>query len=126
MLLNNPSDRNCSPLNDRTSSRDTPTNTVKEKHDVGVSVLGKEPNRLVQAIRDIRHRGIEKLNIPLPKICVVGDQSTGKSSLIEGLSGIKVPRGGDTCTRVSLRTVRRAFRYVLIVPVSTRDQPNTY
>ena len=35
----------------------------------------------------------------LPKIYAVGDQSTGKSSVIEALSGIKLPRGEDTCTR---------------------------
>ena len=54
---------------------------------------------LVKRIQNLSHLGIEDSNITLPKICVVGDQSTGKSSLIEGISGIKVPRSAGTCTR---------------------------
>lgn len=54
---------------------------------------------LVKKIQELRHLGIEDSNIALPKICVVGDQSTGKSSLIEGISDIKLPRSAGTCTR---------------------------
>ena len=36
----------------------------------------------------------------LPQIAVIGSQSTGKSSLIESISGIKLPRTSGTCTRV--------------------------
>ena len=50
----------------------------------------------------MRHLGVEDLVIPLPKIVVVGDQSTGKSSLIEGISEIKVPRRAGVCTRCPL------------------------
>ena len=52
----------------------------------GLQVLGAEMKRLVQGIRDLRSLGIDGIDEPLPKICVVGDQSTGKSSLIEGIS----------------------------------------
>lgn len=58
-----------------------------------------EMKSLVQKIQDLRHLGIEDSKIVLPKICVVGDQSTGKSSLIEGISEINVPRDTGTCTR---------------------------
>lgn len=57
---------------------------------------------MVKRIQDLSHLGIEDSNIALPKICVVGDQSTGKSSLIEGISEIKVPRSSGTCTRCPL------------------------
>jgi len=40
---------------------------------------------------------VEDLDLPHPKIVVVGDQSTGKSSLIEGMSEIKVLRSAGTC-----------------------------
>ncbi|KAJ7185818.1 P-loop containing nucleoside triphosphate hydrolase protein [Mycena filopes] len=35
----------------------------------------------------------------LPKITVIGNQSAGKSSVVEAISGIKVPRDAGTCTR---------------------------
>ncbi|MCJ1478410.1 hypothetical protein MMC13_007090 [Lambiella insularis] len=70
-----------------------------EKPDVGLEALARDPQRLIQAIQNLRHLGIETLGVSLPKICVVGDQSTGKSSLIEGMSGIKVPRNDGVCTR---------------------------
>ena len=67
---------------------------------VGLQVLGKGVKHLVSAVQELRHLGVEDLDLPLPKIVVVGDQSTGKSSLIEGMSEIKVPRSSaGTCTR---------------------------
>ena len=38
-------------------------------------------------------------NIELPKIVVVGDQSSGKSSVLESITGISLPRGTGTVTR---------------------------
>lgn len=58
---------------------------------------------LIRKIQDLRSLGIEDRNIALPKICVVGDQSTGKSSLIEAISEIKVPRSEGACTRCPLQ-----------------------
>ncbi|KAF3451352.1 hypothetical protein FNV43_RR07447 [Rhamnella rubrinervis] len=40
--------------------------------------------------------------IELPTIVVVGDQSSGKSSVLESLAGISLPRGRGICTRVPL------------------------
>jgi hypothetical protein len=38
-------------------------------------------------------------DIDLPQIAVTGQQSAGKSSLIESISGITLPRASGTCTR---------------------------
>jgi hypothetical protein len=46
--------------------------------------------------------GMQNMKIPLPKIIVLGEQSTGKSSVIESISGIKTPRSTGTCTRCPL------------------------
>ena len=40
-----------------------------------------------------------QLDIDLPQIAVIGNQSAGKSSLIEAISGITLPREAGTCTR---------------------------
>lgn len=40
-----------------------------------------------------------QVDIDLPQIAVIGAQSAGKSSLIESISGITLPRAAGTCTR---------------------------
>ena len=73
--------------------------------DTGETVPGKKMARGVKKLMDtinrLRQLGIEDLVVSLPKIVVVGDQSSGKSSCVEALSEIKVPRFTNTCTRVS-------------------------
>ncbi|CAK48306.1 uncharacterized protein An11g02390 [Aspergillus niger] len=64
-----------------------------------INLIASDMKELVRKIQDLRHIGIEDKMIVLPKICVIGDQSAGKSSLIEGMSEIKVPRSAGTCTR---------------------------
>ncbi|KAI4724096.1 hypothetical protein E4T49_08160 [Aureobasidium sp. EXF-10728] len=73
-----------------------------QDHAPQLDLLGRPVQRLVQLIKDLEQLGVETRNLPLPKIVVVGDQSAGKSSLIEGISGIKVPRSDGTCTRCPL------------------------
>lgn len=86
--------------------------------DHGLHIVGRGVKKLIKGIQSLRKLGVEGLVDPLPKIAVVGDQSTGKSSLIEGIryiihnqgplyrvlkfdgSGIKVPRKAGCCTRV--------------------------
>jgi GTP-binding protein EngB required for normal cell division len=63
----------------------------------------------IAQIQELRDIGIESRSLPLPKICVVGDQNVGKSSVIEAISGIKVPRGESTTTRCPMEiNLRRA------------------
>lgn len=38
-------------------------------------------------------------HIPLPQLVVVGDQSSGKSSVLEGLTNLPFPRDSGLCTR---------------------------
>ncbi|KAI4256668.1 MAG: hypothetical protein LQ352_001986 [Teloschistes flavicans] len=76
--------------------------TIDSDSDAGLELLGQGMKAFVTLVQDLRELGVEELVLPLPKICVLGDQSTGKSSLIEGISGIKVPRSAGTCTRCPL------------------------
>ncbi|KAK0476320.1 P-loop containing nucleoside triphosphate hydrolase protein [Armillaria novae-zelandiae] len=56
----------------------------------------REVMELYRALQDL---GAGSLLTTLPKIIVIGGQSTGKSSLVEAVSGINVPRDSGTCTR---------------------------
>lgn len=51
----------------------------------GLEILGRRAKELICSIQKLRQLGIENLGLPLPKIALIGDQSTGKSSLIEGI-----------------------------------------
>ncbi|CAK9134036.1 unnamed protein product [Ilex paraguariensis] len=57
---------------------------------------------LLDAIDKLRHLNVMQEGIQLPTIVVVGDQSSGKSSVLESLAGISLPRGQGICTRVPL------------------------
>ncbi|XP_071608559.1 interferon-induced GTP-binding protein Mx-like isoform X1 [Heliangelus exortis] len=52
-------------------------------------------------IDNLRALGIEK-DLSLPAIAVIGDQSSGKSSILEALSGVALPRGNGVVTRCPL------------------------
>jgi GTPase SAR1 family protein len=57
----------------------------------------KSADRLKQISR-LRARGVAD-SIDLPQLVVCGDQSAGKSSVLEALSGIPFPRDEGVCTR---------------------------
>lgn len=60
--------------------------------------------RAVDKMREILHE--EK--VTLPEIVVVGDQSVGKSSVLEAISGIQLPRAQNICTRCPLELRMKA------------------
>jgi hypothetical protein len=54
----------------------------------GLDVLNGGMRDMVDLVNRLRASGIEDLGLPLPRIAVVGNQSAGKSSLIEAISGV--------------------------------------
>lgn len=46
-------------------------------------------------------------HINLPQLVVVGDQSSGKSSVLEGLTKLKFPRNSGLCTRFATQIIFR-------------------
>ena len=58
-------------------------------------------------IDTLRAQGVHE-DLPLPQIAVMGDQSSGKSSVLEALSGVPFPRGTGLVTRcpTQLRRLR--------------------
>ncbi|KAL1801201.1 hypothetical protein ACET3X_001543 [Alternaria dauci] len=67
-----------------------------------IDPLGIHVKDAIATISRLEGLGLQMLEIPLPKCIVLGEQSTGKSSVIEAISGIKTPRSTDTCTRCPL------------------------
>ncbi|NXI88687.1 MX protein, partial [Rhipidura dahli] len=55
----------------------------------------------IDLVDSLRALGIEK-DLSLPAIAVIGDQSSGKSSVLEALSGVDLPRGNGIVTRCPL------------------------
>ena len=60
--------------------------------------LGADSRRLIQGIKMLEELNIST-TLQLPKFVVVGDQSAGKSSIVEALCDISLPRSQGTCTR---------------------------
>ncbi|KAL8264306.1 hypothetical protein R6Q59_022436 [Mikania micrantha] len=57
---------------------------------------------ILDAVDKLRRINVTQEGIPLPTIVFVGDQSSGKSSVLESLAGISLPRAQEICTRVPL------------------------
>ncbi|KAH6975795.1 P-loop containing nucleoside triphosphate hydrolase protein [Ilyonectria destructans] len=63
------------------------------------------PDRL-RKIDRLREKNISTY-LPLPQLVAVGDQSSGKSSLLESLTGIPFPRGQELCTWYATQITHR-------------------
>lgn len=64
---------------------------------------------LIDLIDRLRQLGLEQ-DVSLPSIAVVGDQSSGKSSVLEALSGVQLPRGAGIVTRCPLELRMKSCR----------------
>ncbi|XP_020488752.2 interferon-induced GTP-binding protein Mx isoform X2 [Labrus bergylta] len=63
----------------------------------------------IDLIDSLRSLGVEK-DLALPAIAVIGDQSSGKSSVLEALSGVALPRGSGIVTRCPLELKMKKMR----------------
>ncbi|KAG0224030.1 hypothetical protein BGW42_005400 [Actinomortierella wolfii] len=62
--------------------------------------------KVIDKVNKVRSYGLNR-ELAIPQIAIVGDQSTGKSSVLEAVTKLSFPRDKNTCTRfatqVSLR-----------------------
>lgn len=80
---------------------DTPAESmleVGEESKLLTSAIDADVGPIIDLIDQLRAVGIEK-DMQIPQIAVMGDQSSGKSSVLEALSGIPFPRGSGLVTR---------------------------
>ena len=89
------------------------------------SLCDKDQLKLLNAIDNLRSQGISYY-VSLPQIIVCGDQSSGKSSILEAISGVSFPVKGNLCTRFPTELVLRKTPYesvnVSIVPDQARSE----
>ncbi|RAL05156.1 dynamin family protein [Aspergillus ibericus CBS 121593] len=76
-------------------------------------------SELLKKIDKLREKNVGK-HVPLPQLVVVGDQSSGKSSLLESLTKIPFPRDLELCTRYATQITSRreteSFVEICIIP----------
>ncbi len=81
--------------------------------------------KLLDEIDKLRSQGISHY-VSLPQLIVCGDQSSGKSSVLEAISGISFPSKDNLCTRfateVILRKAGTVSVSIRIVPSQTRTE----
>lgn len=88
------------------------------------------PNRhrseLLDAIDTLRHFNKKGLDLPVPQLVVLGDQSSGKSSVLESVARISLPVGTGLCTRfpieLALRNGSSDSMEMEILPGDSREQ----
>lgn len=97
-------------------------------HSPGETGLGTDRmRRRINQIAQARARGLGD-HIALPQVAICGDQSAGKSSVLEGITSVPFPRKDGLCTRFATEIIsRRVPRYntsiiASIIPHSSRDQ----
>ncbi|ROW00014.1 hypothetical protein VPNG_08332 [Cytospora leucostoma] len=85
--------------------------------------LADEQRGLLELIDKLQFAQLD--NVKLPQICVVGDQSAGKSSVLEAITGTPFPREAGACTRfateIRLRRAPETTLTVSIIPDKNRD-----
>jgi len=60
----------------------------------------------LELAEDLTELSLDK-HLSVPQIAVMGDQSSGKSSVLEALSGVPFPRGTGLVTRCPTRLIMR-------------------
>ncbi|RMZ08009.1 hypothetical protein D0860_04843 [Hortaea werneckii] len=64
-----------------------------------MAAMGSKARSLIQVVQRLETLGIQATIPSFPKFVVVGDQSHGKSSIVEAICDIQLPRGQGTVTR---------------------------
>jgi GTPase SAR1 family protein len=101
-----------------------PPNTMRKTIDSALNTdgLADEQRGLLDLVDKLQFAQLD--DVKLPQIVVVGDQSAGKSSVLEALTGTPFPRDAGACTRfateIRMRRSKEASLTVSIIPDKNR------
>lgn len=99
--------------------------TTKLQTEALNSLCSKDQLDLLDAVDRLRSHGISNY-VSLPQIIVCGDQSSGKSSVLEAISHVSFPVKSNVCTRfpteLVLRRAPNTSSSVSIVPHASRSE----
>ncbi|KIW99024.1 uncharacterized protein Z519_00687 [Cladophialophora bantiana CBS 173.52] len=71
-----------------------------------IQLQSKDHEEILNVIDQFRSEGISKY-VNLPQLIVCGDQSSGKSSVLEAISGLSFPVKDNVCTRFATELILR-------------------
>jgi GTP-binding protein EngB required for normal cell division len=95
------------------------TKTMAESgnlNSASISLQSSDTRNLLDVVDNLRSHGIG-CYIDLPEIIVCGEQSSGKSSVLEAVSGVRFPSKDNLCTRFATELILRRGP---VVPIKIR------
>ncbi|KAL7274006.1 hypothetical protein RUND412_003108 [Rhizina undulata] len=117
------------PIPDRDFEYETPPSSPTNSSAVpplSPNNMAEEPlqsqqlSKLLEIVDNLRECGVSE-DIALPQLVVVGDQSSGKSSILEAITGIPFPVANKLCTRFATQI---SFRRSLETRTTTTIIPS--
>jgi GTP-binding protein EngB required for normal cell division len=90
-------------------------------HSASISLQSNDTRNLLDIVDNLRSHGISRY-IDLPEIIVCGEQSSGKSSVLEAVSGVRFPSKDNLCTRFATELILRRGP---VVPIKIRIVPGS-
>ncbi|KND92419.1 Interferon-induced GTP-binding protein Mx [Tolypocladium ophioglossoides CBS 100239] len=87
---------------------------------VAISLQSKAHRDLLDIIDKLRSQGLSRY-VDLPEIIVTGDQSAGKRSVLEAISGITFPTEDNVCTPFATELILRRAPHVNVKVSITPD-----
>ncbi|TKA23455.1 hypothetical protein B0A50_07482 [Salinomyces thailandicus] len=103
------------------------SSNVNSPHTIGTTSLdtlqGPDSRKIVDNVDKLRRSGLSGI-VQHPQLVVSGDQSSGKSSVLEAITEIPFPRKENLCTRfateIILRRAPQASILTKIIPDELR------
>ncbi|KAI1097823.1 putative dynamin GTPase [Jackrogersella minutella] len=95
---------------------------IKGEHKLASGIGSARLTHRLKQLDKIKMNGVDD-TVSMPQIAICGDQSSGKSSVLERLTGIPFPRGGNVCTRFPIEIIFRHTNAPQQITASIQPHP---